>query len=79
MAAAIEQFPASPVPSVHRIRLTINGERHTLEVESWVSLLDLLQGFYAQMGSINPYATTVGVVTLVAGLLVRRLWPRVPG
>src|SRR5690606_7736710 len=37
-----------------------------------MSLISLLQGFYAQIGNINPYATTIGVVTLVAGLVVRR-------
>lgn len=43
MAAATDQFPLSRVPSVHRIRLTINGRQHAFEVESWVSLLDLLR------------------------------------
>jgi xanthine dehydrogenase YagT iron-sulfur-binding subunit len=36
-------MPAAPSPSRHSIRLTINGSAHTLEVESWVSLLDLLR------------------------------------
>ena len=30
-------------PSRHPLRLTINGNPHALEVESWVSLLDLLR------------------------------------
>lgn len=30
-------------PDRHRIDLIVNGERHELEVESWVSLLDLLR------------------------------------
>jgi xanthine dehydrogenase YagT iron-sulfur-binding subunit len=29
--------------SRHRVRLTINGTAHELEIESWVSLLDLLR------------------------------------
>ncbi len=32
-----------PPPSPHRLRLRINGQAHTLEVEPWVTLLDLLR------------------------------------
>jgi xanthine dehydrogenase YagT iron-sulfur-binding subunit len=35
--------PAMGVPSRHRIALRINREHHQMEVESWVSLLDLLR------------------------------------
>lgn len=43
-----------------------------------MSLVDLLQSFLMQLGDINPYTAAVGVVTLAAGLLTRRLWPRLP-
>lgn len=43
-----------------------------------MSLVDLLQSFVSQIGDINPHATLVGVVTLVSGLVARRLWPRLP-
>lgn len=36
-------LPARTQPSLHTIKLRINGEAHTLEVEAWVSLLDLLR------------------------------------
>lgn len=32
-----------PPPSVHVIRLTVNGIPHELDVEAWVTLLDLLR------------------------------------
>ena len=35
--------PAPAAPSLHTVALRINGQAHTLEVESWVSLLDLLR------------------------------------
>jgi len=35
--------PGKTQPSRHTIMLRINGEPHTLEVEAWVSLLDLLR------------------------------------
>jgi xanthine dehydrogenase YagT iron-sulfur-binding subunit len=34
---------AETLPGTHRINLTINGRPHTVEVEPWVSLLDLLR------------------------------------
>ena len=34
---------AETASGTHRIRLTINGQPHTVEVEPWVSLLDLLR------------------------------------
>ena len=37
-------FPAALAgPSLHTIEVRINRENHRLEVESWVSLLDLLR------------------------------------
>ena len=35
--------PAPAAPSLHTVALRINGQAHTLEVEAWVSLLDLLR------------------------------------
>ena len=32
-----------PLPTVHAIRLTVNGVPHELDVEAWVTLLDLLR------------------------------------
>lgn len=43
MAAAIEQGEPAPAPSLHRITLHINGSRRQVDVEAWVSLLDLLR------------------------------------
>ncbi len=34
--------------------------------------------FVEHIGDIHPYATTVGVATLIAGIIVRRRFPRVP-
>ena len=35
--------PALSRPSIHTIAVTINGAEHRLEVEAWVTLLDLLR------------------------------------
>jgi len=35
--------PAIGRPSIHAIRLTVNGTAHEIEVEAWVTLLDLLR------------------------------------
>jgi len=39
---------------------------------------DTLIGLYQHLGDINPWITTVGVVTLVSGILVKRFLPRAP-
>ena len=41
--AFVSAPPAPLAPSLHTVALRINGQAHTLEVESWVSLLDLLR------------------------------------
>lgn len=41
MNGAFVSVPAAP--SLHSVALRINGQAHTLEVEAWVSLLDLLR------------------------------------
>lgn len=44
MSASPKAFPASEAPpAAHRISMTINGQLQTVEVEPWVSLLDLLR------------------------------------
>jgi xanthine dehydrogenase YagT iron-sulfur-binding subunit len=37
------EMPASQPPARHRVQMRINGLEHTLEVEPWVTLLDLLR------------------------------------
>jgi len=54
------------------------GNFFALDMPRGLSLVDLLQSFARQLGGIDPYATTVGMLTLAAGLLTRRLWPRAP-
>lgn len=43
MAAVLEQTNGAGPPSVHSLRLTVNGQPVALDVESWVTLLDLLR------------------------------------
>jgi SulP family sulfate permease len=42
------------------------------------SFLQTIQALVAQIGEINPYVTTVGAITLLAGLVARRWVPRFP-
>ncbi len=39
---------------------------------------DVLVSFWHQIPYINSYVTTVAVSTLLSGILVKRLWPRLP-
>ena len=39
---------------------------------------DVLIAFWHQIPYINAYVTTVAVSTLLSGILVKRLWPRLP-
>ena len=41
--AALAPATAAAAPQRHRIELRINGQAHVLEVEPWVTLLDLLR------------------------------------
>ncbi len=49
-----------------------------LAIPRGADFVDTLVGFGHRLGEINPYVTAVGVVTLVASIVVRRLWPRLP-
>ncbi|HEY9396681.1 MAG TPA: SulP family inorganic anion transporter [Burkholderiales bacterium] len=54
------------------------GNFFAIAMPRGLSLVEILHNLCAHVGDINPYATAVGLVTLGAGLIVRRLWPRVP-
>lgn len=44
MATSLTHFPdAGALPAAHRVEMTINGQPHSVDVEPWVSLLDLLR------------------------------------
>ncbi len=43
MPSSPHESAEAPAPSVHRVRLRINGGEHVLELPSWVTLLDLLR------------------------------------
>ncbi|HEX2542703.1 MAG TPA: SulP family inorganic anion transporter [Caldimonas sp.] len=49
-----------------------------LPIPRGADFVDTLVAFGTHLGQINPYVTAVGVVTLAAGIVVRRLWPRMP-
>ncbi|MFH0933888.1 MAG: SulP family inorganic anion transporter [Pseudomonadota bacterium] len=38
----------------------------------------VIERFIEQIGSINPWVTVVGAVTLASGILAKRYWPKVP-
>jgi xanthine dehydrogenase YagT iron-sulfur-binding subunit len=38
-----QQLPHAALPPAHALCLTVNGQTHTLQVEPWVTLLDLLR------------------------------------
>jgi SulP family sulfate permease len=49
-----------------------------VDIPRGASFHETVQALVAQAGEIDPYVTSVGVVTLVSGVLVRRYLPRVP-
>ncbi len=49
-----------------------------IDVPRGASFVQTLRALFAQAGQISPYITTVGVVTLLAGIAVKRLYPRFP-
>jgi SulP family sulfate permease len=49
-----------------------------LEVPGGAHLHDTLYAVGIHLGEANPYATLVGVATLLAGVLLRRYLPRIP-
>ncbi|MDP4027363.1 MAG: SulP family inorganic anion transporter [Gallionella sp.] len=38
----------------------------------------VIEELFLQIGDINPYVTFIGAVTLAAGILTRRWWPKMP-
>ena len=49
-----------------------------LDMPAGLHLMEKLLYFVQNIGDIHPYATTVGLATLVAGIYVRRRFPRIP-
>lgn len=49
-----------------------------LEIPRTAHFHETLQGLAAHIGDINLLTMTVGMVTLVSGILVKRYWPRMP-
>ena len=43
--------PAMSRPSLHTIQLTVNGTQHAIEIEAWVTLLDLLRDRFDLTGT----------------------------
>jgi len=49
-----------------------------IEIPAGASFAGVWQHAFARIGDINPYATAVGIITLLAAFLSRRLYPRFP-
>ncbi|WP_297526702.1 SulP family inorganic anion transporter [Thiohalobacter sp.] len=49
-----------------------------VEIPRGGHLPEVLMHFWEQIPNINPYVTTVAVVTLASGILSRRIWPKAP-
>jgi SulP family sulfate permease len=49
-----------------------------VELPRGIGPVETLQALYTNLHGINPYATAVGVATLVAGILLKRYFPRFP-
>ncbi|MBD3669830.1 MAG: SulP family inorganic anion transporter [Gammaproteobacteria bacterium] len=49
-----------------------------IEMERGGHLHDIIWQFFQQLGDINPWVTLVAVITLFSGILVKRLWPKMP-
>lgn len=49
-----------------------------LDVSRTAHFHETVQGLAIHIGDTNFFAMTVGVVTLVSGILVKRYWPRIP-
>ncbi|NCF28587.1 MAG: sulfate permease [Gammaproteobacteria bacterium] len=54
------------------------GNFFGLDLPRGLHLAEKLLYFVEHLGDIHPYATTVGVATLVAGIYFRRRFPRIP-
>lgn len=49
-----------------------------IDMPSAGHLHDILLEFIQRFGEINPYATSIALVTLISGVAVKRLWPKSP-
>lgn len=62
------------------ILIAVNQIKHFfgLNIPRGSSFLETIHAFINQIGDINFYITSVGVTTLVTGILVKRFLPRIP-
>lgn len=49
-----------------------------IEMPSGGHFHDIVMAFAGQLGNINPYVTTVAMVTLLSGIAIKRWMPRLP-
>ena len=49
-----------------------------VDIPRGAHLHEIAVSFYRQLPDINLYITTVGLLTLLSGLAIKRWWPRVP-
>jgi len=49
-----------------------------VEIPRGLHFHEVIAAFVQQLSAINPYVTAVALVTLVAGIVVKRLWSRIP-
>lgn len=49
-----------------------------VEIPRGGHLHDVLYNFWIQIPNINGYVTAVALVTLLSGIMVKKLWPRMP-
>jgi len=49
-----------------------------VDMPSGGHLHDIVREFVLQIGEINPYVTAVALGTLLSGILIKRLWPKLP-
>jgi len=54
------------------------GHFSGIELPSGGHLHDILWSFAQQIGNINAAVFTVGLVTVVSGITIRKFWPRLP-
>ena len=49
-----------------------------LEIPRGASVYQTLSALFSHVLSLNPYVLTVGVASVLAGLIIRRYWPKFP-
>jgi SulP family sulfate permease len=49
-----------------------------LHIQSGASFFETLNQFVSQLDGINPYVASVGLVTIISGILAKRYWPKIP-